>query len=102
MLPQTWHAITLDNAGYLAGVAVFGTAAQFALTRAYGKGSAIVSAAISYSGIVFAAILGIVIFGDVLPLLAWLGIAVIIAAGMIAVRMQPAKPTGPPAQMTND
>ena len=102
MLPQTWHVITVDNAGYLAGVAVFGTAAQFALTRAYGKGSAIVSAAISYSGIVFAAILGIAIFGDVLPLVAWLGIAVIIGAGMIAVQMQPARTAGPPAQMTND
>ena len=61
------------------------------MTRAYGKGPAIVSAALSYSGIVFAAILGIVVFGDALPLVAWLGIAVIIVAGIIAVQLQPAR-----------
>jgi drug/metabolite transporter (DMT)-like permease len=102
MLPQAWHAITLDNVGYLAGVGIFGTVAQLALTRAYGKGSAIVSAALSYSSIAFAAILGIVIFGDALPLVAWFGIALIIGAGMIAVQMQPARRVAPPPQITND
>ena len=102
MLPQTWHAITLDNIGYLAGVGVFGTVAQLAMTRAYGKGSAIVSAALSYSGIVFAAILGIVAFGDLLPWAAWFGMALIIAAGMIAVQIQPARRVHAPPQITND
>lgn len=102
MLPQPWHAITLDNVGYLAGVGVFGTVAQLALTRAYGKGPAVVSAALSYSGIVFAAILGIVVFGDALPLVAWLGVALIILAGMIAVQLQPGRPAQPPPQITND
>jgi drug/metabolite transporter (DMT)-like permease len=102
MLPQPWHAITLDNIGPLAGVAVCGTVAQLAMTRAYGKGSAIVSAALSYSGIVFGAILGIVVFGDALPLVAWLGVAIIIAAGMIAVQLQPARRAEPPPHITND
>jgi drug/metabolite transporter (DMT)-like permease len=102
MLPQPWHAITLDNVGYLAGVGVSGTIAQLAMTRAYGKGPAIATAALSYSGIVFAAIFGIVIFEDALPLVAWLGIALIIAAGMIAVQLQPARRAEPPPQMTND
>ena len=102
MLPQPWHAITLDNVGYLAGVGICGTVAQLAMTRAYGKGPAIVSAALSYSGIVFAAILGIVIFGDALPLVAWLGVALIIVAGIIAVQLQPARRAEPPPQITND
>jgi S-adenosylmethionine uptake transporter len=103
MLPQAWHPVTLANAGYLAGVGVFGTLGQLAMTRAFGKGSAIVSAALSYSGIVFSAGLGILIFDDVLPLVAWLGIALIVAAGIIAVQMQPARARDPvPPQITND
>jgi S-adenosylmethionine uptake transporter len=102
MLPQAWHEITLDNVGYLAGVGVFGTVAQLAMTRAYGKGSAITSAALSYSGIVFAAILGIFVFGDLLPWLAWFGMLLIIVAGMIAVQTQPAKRVHAPPQISND
>ena len=102
MLPQAWHPITRDNVAILAGVGVSGTVAQLAMTRAYGKGPAIVSAALSYSGIVFAAILGIAVFGDALPLPAWIGIATIIAAGIIAVQLQPARRSEPPPQITND
>jgi drug/metabolite transporter (DMT)-like permease len=102
MLPQQWHPITLDNVAPLAGVAVFGTIGQLAMTRAYGKGSAIVSAALSYSGIVFAAILGMLIFSDVLPLIAWFGIALIVAAGIIAVRLEPTRRPETPPQITND
>lgn len=102
MLPQTWHPIRLDNVGYLAGVGVFGTLAQLALTRAYGKGSAIVAAALSYSGIVFGAILGIIAFGERLPWIAWFGIVLIVGAGMIAVQIQPARRVHAPPQITSD
>lgn len=101
MLPQPWTAITRDNAPALAGVGVFGTLGQLAMTRAYGKGPAIVTAALSYSGIVFAAILGIALFGDRLPWIAWLGIALIVAAGIIAVPVQPGPRAAAP-QVTND
>ena len=62
-------------------MAILGTIGQVLLTRAYGKGRPLVSAALSYSGIVFSAVLGIVVFGDRLPLLSWLGIALIVVAG---------------------
>jgi S-adenosylmethionine uptake transporter len=101
MAPQRWTAITADNIASLAGVGIFGTLGQLAMTRAYGKGSAIVTAALSYSGIVFAAILGSVLFGDRLPLVAWLGIALVVAAGIIAVQMQPVPRSSTP-QVTND
>ena len=64
MLPQTWHPVTWSNAGSLAGVAILGTIGQVLLTQAYGKGRPLVSAALSYSGIVFSAVLGMVVFGD--------------------------------------
>jgi len=102
MLPHPWHAITLDNAPILAGIGAFGTLGQLAMTRAYGKGSAIVTAALSYSGIVFSSVLGIVLFAELLPAVAWLGVALIIAAGIIAVRLQPQARADPAPQVRND
>jgi drug/metabolite transporter (DMT)-like permease len=102
MLPQSWHAITLDNVGYLAGVGVSGTVAQLAITRAYGQGSAIASAALSYSGIVFSAILGIAVFDETLPLVAWIGMALIVGAGIMAVKVRQPERSETPPQITND
>jgi drug/metabolite transporter (DMT)-like permease len=102
MAPQDWHPVTLSNAGYLAGVGVFGGLGQLAMTRAYGQGSTLVVAALSYSGIVFSSALGIVLFQDILPLSAWTGIALIIAAGIAAVQLQPGTQKEPAPQVTND
>jgi S-adenosylmethionine uptake transporter len=102
MLPQPWHTVTLTTAPILVGVGAFGTLGQLAMTRAYGKGPAIVTAALSYSGIVFSSVLGIVLFADVLPLLAWVGIALIVAAGIIAVQLQPPPQRAATPQITND
>jgi drug/metabolite transporter (DMT)-like permease len=81
---------------------VFGTLGQLAMTRAYGKGPAIVTAALSYSGIVFSSVLGIALFAETLPIVAWLGIALIVAAGIIAVRLQPQTRADPAPQVRND
>lgn len=96
MAPQRWHPLTLDNAWDLAGVGAFGAAGQLAMTRAYGRGSTMVAAALSYSGIVFSSVLGIVMVGDRLPLASWIGMLLIVAAGIMAVHLQPvAAPVSP-------
>ena len=102
MAPQTWHPVTLDNVAPLAGVGVLGGMGQLAMTRAYGKGSTLVTAALSYSGIVFSSVLGILLWQDVLPLSAWIGMALIVAAGIIAVQLQPGHRKEPASQITND
>jgi S-adenosylmethionine uptake transporter len=102
MAPQTWTRVTLDNAWMLAGVGFTGALGQLAMTRAYGKGKALVTAALSYSSIVISSVIGIVLWSDVLPVVSWLGIALIVAAGIIAVQLAPSsRPTTPP-QITND
>lgn len=94
MLPQRWSPIGVDNVLPLAGAALLGTAGQIFLTRAWGRGNAMVTATLSYSGIVFAAVLGIVVFAERLPAIAWLGIALIVAAGIAALRLRaPARET---------
>jgi S-adenosylmethionine uptake transporter len=102
MAPQTWHPVTLDNVAPLVGVGVLGGMGQLAMTRAYGKGSTLVTAALSYSGIVFSSVLGILLWKDVLPLPAWIGMALIVAAGIIAVQLQPGPRKEPASQITND
>ena len=102
MAPQTWHPVTSANVALLLGVGGFGGLGQLAMTRAYGKGSALVAAALSYSGIVFSSVLGILIWGDVLPLAAWLGIALIVAAGIIATQRQARTDRRAAPQSTDD
>ena len=52
------------------------------MTRAFTHGATLVVANLQYSGIVFAAIYSLVLFGDDIPLIGWLGIAVIVASGI--------------------
>jgi S-adenosylmethionine uptake transporter len=54
------------------------------MTRAYASGATMAVASLQYSGIVFAALYGIAIFGDRLPLSGWIGMALIIASGIAA------------------
>jgi drug/metabolite transporter (DMT)-like permease len=102
MAPQHWTPLSLQNVGVVAAMGVAGAFGQLAMTRAYGKGSTLVAAALSYSSIVFSSLLGIVVWSDVLPLVAWLGIALIITAGILAVQLAPQAKPAPPPQVVSD
>ncbi|MFN9478065.1 MAG: DMT family transporter [Betaproteobacteria bacterium] len=65
-------------------VGLTATLAQLAMTRAYGYGRALLTASLQYSAIVFASILGALVFGDRLPLSGWIGIALIVGSGVLA------------------
>jgi S-adenosylmethionine uptake transporter len=75
---------TLEHTLYLLGAGLTSVLAQLALTRAYGQGRALLTANLNYSGILFASFWGWLIWHDILPLIAWLGIALIIIAGILA------------------
>ena len=47
-------------------------------------GSTLVAANLHYSGIVFASVYSVLLFGDKISLIGWLGIAVIVASGIAA------------------
>jgi len=83
---STFHAITWGNAWMLAGVAIFGTLAQLAMTRAYRTGNTLVVGALSYSTILFATGFTLVLWNERLRPLEWLGMGIIVASGIIAVR----------------
>ena len=71
---------------WLAGIGVTATLAQLALTRAYHRGRTLTVGALAYTTVGFSAVYGVVLFGEHLPGVAWLGMATVAAAGMLAVR----------------
>ncbi len=83
-----WHAHTWTGAALLLAVGVLATAAQLLMTRAYGTGKPLVNASLQYLGIVFSALYGVAVFGDRLGLLSWLGILLIVGAGLGATLLR--------------
>jgi drug/metabolite transporter (DMT)-like permease len=64
-----------------------GTLGQLAMTRAYRVGNTLAVGALAYSTVGFAALYGVLIFGDRPPAVAWAGMLLIVLAGLIGVRV---------------
>jgi S-adenosylmethionine uptake transporter len=54
------------------------------MTRAYRRGRTLVTAVFAYSTVIFSSLFGIWLWGEVLPLVAWAGVALIIGSGLVA------------------
>ena len=89
MLFDTVHAITPKGFAILLGLGSTGTLAQLAMTRAYRTGKTLVVGSLAYSTIVFASLFGMLLWDEVLPLSSWLGMALIIASGVLSLRLSP-------------
>lgn len=76
-----WH---WPSALWLLPIGLLAVLGQLCMTRAYASGATLVVANLQYSGIVFAGIYSLTIFGDRLPLIGWLGMGLIIASGITA------------------
>jgi drug/metabolite transporter (DMT)-like permease len=85
---STFHAIQWNTVWILLGLGACGTLGQVCMTRAYRTGNTLVVGAYSYSTIVFAVAFGIILWSDRLSPLEWSGIAVIVASGLIAMRVE--------------
>lgn len=68
----------------LAGVGIFGMIAQLCMTRAFGHGHATLSATLQYTTIIFATIWGEVIWRERIDLMGFLGMVLVIVAGLSA------------------
>lgn len=79
-----WTQISWQAAAWLLPIGVLASLGQWCMTRAYSRGHTLVVASLQYSGIVFASLYSLILFGDQLPLSAWLGIALIIGSGVLA------------------
>ncbi|MFN8962640.1 MAG: DMT family transporter [Betaproteobacteria bacterium] len=84
----------------LVAIGVTATLAQLAMTRAYGAGRTLLTANLQYSAIVFASILGVIVFADRIPLVGWLGIVIIVGSGVLAtwITSRAARPAAEPIE----
>jgi S-adenosylmethionine uptake transporter len=79
----TWPA-----ALWLLPIGVLAALGQLSMTKAYTKGSTLVVANLQYSGIVFAALYGMFLFGDQIPWIGWAGMVLIVASGIAATALR--------------
>jgi S-adenosylmethionine uptake transporter len=83
--PSDW---VWPHVGWLLPIGLLAALGQLCMTRAYNNGATLVAANLQYSGIVFAALYGLFLFGDQLPLMGWAGMALIIASGIAATALR--------------
>jgi len=70
----------------LAGIGITATLAQLALTRAYHRGRTLTVGALAYTTVAFSAVYGVLLFDEHLPPMAWIGMVLVVLAGILAVR----------------
>ena len=87
-----------EAAVWLLPIGVLASMGQWCMTRAYSQGPTLVAANLQYSGIVFAALYSLLLFGDQIPLLGWLGMLVIVVSGVVATALRTQALPNPPAE----
>ena len=92
MVLSEMHRVDLKGGLLLLGIGAFGTIAQLAMTRAYKRGNALVSASLAYSTVIFASLFGMLVWRETLSLGAWLAIALIVASGVVSTWFSRANP----------
>ena len=98
MTPWDWnYALWLPPLGILASLGQLFMTKAFSMTSTSGNHlGTLMVANLQYSGIVFAAIYGMILFGDVIPLMGWGGMGLIIlsaiAATVLRARAAPQAP----------
>lgn len=85
--PMSWHDV-----GLLAIASVFLSAGYYSVIAAMRQGEMSVVAPFRYVGLLWALLIGFVVWGDIPNALAWAGIALLIGAGLYMLRQQRTKP----------
>ena len=97
MSPWDWqHSLWLLPIGLLASLG------QLCMTKAYSMstnhGGTLMVANLQYSGIIFSALYGLVLFGDKIPLLGWAGMGLIILSAVAATVLRARAAPNAPAE----
>jgi drug/metabolite transporter (DMT)-like permease len=93
-LPWAWQTPSWHDAGLMLGAGLFATLGQLWLTRAYSLAPAARVGSLVYSAVVFAALLGWLLWDERPDLLSVLGMLLVVAAGMLATRPESLAPPG--------
>lgn len=79
-----WSQVSWTAAAWVIPIGVLASLGQWCMTRAYSHGATLVVASMQYTGIVFASIYSLTLFGDRIAPIGWAGIAVIVTSGVLA------------------
>lgn len=79
-----FHPAPLSAWLLVLGLGGFGAAAQWCMTTAYARGRTLSTAGLAYTTVVFSSLFGVLVWQETLSAAAWLGIALIVAAGIAA------------------
>ena len=93
-----WADVRMQDAAWVIPIGILASMGQWCMTRAYAKGATLVVAAMQYSGIVFASIFSITLFGDHIAPMGWLGIAIIVTSGVLATALRSRAMPNTPAE----
>ncbi|MDB5848010.1 MAG: EamA family transporter [Rhodoferax sp.] len=95
--PWDWHA-----AVWLVPIGLLAAGGQLSMTRAYAragsKSAMLVVANLQYSGLLFAAAYSIVLFGDKITTVGWIGMALIVGSGIAATVLRARAAPDAPAE----
>lgn len=80
-----WGTADWVGWGSLFAIGGSGLIGQLAMTRAFGQGSALLNAALQYTTIIFAALIGLGFWGESLDVIAVAGIVCVISAGLMSI-----------------
>ncbi len=86
MVLHEFHPVDWGSAGLLVVLGATATLAQLAMTQAYAEGETLTVGSLAYGTVVFSALLGMLVWGEMPRPASWLGMGVVIAAGIIGVR----------------
>jgi drug/metabolite transporter (DMT)-like permease len=87
-----WKPVTWQQLGLLAAASVFLSGGYYLLTVSMRGGEMSVIAPFRYAGLLFALVLGFLVWGDVPNPLAWAGIALLVAAGLYVLHGERSRP----------
>ena len=94
-----WSSVSWQAAAWLVPIGILASGGQWCMTRAYSRGPTLLVANLQYSGIIFAAFYSLVLFGDHIPLIGWVGMAIIVTSGLAATVLRSRNiPNTPPEE----
>lgn len=89
---EEWKPVTAQHLALLAASSVFLSGGYFLMTVAMRGGEMSVIAPFRYAGLLFALVLGFIVWGDVPNAVAWAGIALLVAAGLYVLHSERSRP----------
>jgi S-adenosylmethionine uptake transporter len=79
-----WSHVHWQSLAWLLPIGVLASLGQWTMTRAYSRGSTLLVANLAYLGIVFSVVYGLLLFGEQIMPMGWVGIGLILASGIAA------------------